>query len=90
MQKRRRIRNQSKDEWEAMALDMQCRTREPGEGTRGRERLEDLRERVRRRIAEKGVSGSSAPLTEEQQRRIAANRLAAEERRRRKNSAEAV
>ena len=85
LQKRRRTRICSRDEWEAMVLDMQSRTRERGEGKRGRERLEDVRERVRRRIAEGRPSGSSLPLTEEQRLRIAANRAAADRKRKQKN-----
>ena len=87
LQKRRRTRSSSRDEWEAMVLDMQSRTRERGEGKRGRERLEELRERVRRRIAEGRPSGSAMPLTGEQLARIAANRAAAEEKRRQRSSA---
>ena len=81
LQKRRRTRNCSRDEWEEMVLDLQSRTRERGEGKRGRERLEELRERVRRRIAETRPSGSAFPLTEEQRLRIAANRAAAKRKR---------
>ena len=85
LQKRRRTRSSSRDEWEVMVLDMQSRTRERGEGKRGRERLEELRERVRRRIAEGRPSGSAMPLTDEQRSRIAANRAAAEEKRRQRS-----
>ena len=64
------------NEWERTLL-LQSRTRVPGQGKRARERLEELRARVRRRIEGRGGSSGGETLTIEQLTRITANRAAA-------------